>query len=91
MGTSYDDLMREAPPMRPASRLPWMLLLLTLAAGAASSLVLFRRIEALRGPGADSVMLSAEDPASPFFPSPSRFSTTSSDDRRSPIDMCANL
>ena len=48
MGTSYDDLMREAHPMRPASRLPWMLLLLTLAAGAASSLVLFRRIEALR-------------------------------------------
>ena len=48
MGTSYDDLMQEAHPMRPASRLPWMLLLLTLAAGAASSLVLFRRIEALR-------------------------------------------
>ena len=31
-----------------------------------------------------SVMLSAEDPDSPFFPSPSRFSTTRSDDRRSP-------
>ena len=34
MGTSYEDLMEEAR-MKPPSRLPWMLLVLTLAAGAA--------------------------------------------------------
>ena len=48
MGTSYDDLMQEAHPMRRPSRLPWTLLVLALAAGAGSSLVLLRRVEALR-------------------------------------------
>ncbi len=47
MGTSYDDLMEEAR-MKPPSRLPWMLLVLALAAGAAASLFLLRRNGALR-------------------------------------------
>jgi chemotaxis protein MotB len=48
MGTSYDDLMQEAQTMRRPSRLPWTLLVLALAAGAGASLVLLRRVEALR-------------------------------------------
>ena len=53
MGTSYDDLMEEART-KPPSRLPWMLLVLALAAGAAASLVLLRRIEALRADAASA-------------------------------------
>ena len=56
MATDYDDLMEEAR-MKPPSRLPWMLLVLTLAAGAAASLVFLRRIEALR---ADSTSAGAK-------------------------------
>ena len=56
MATDYDDLMEEAP-MKPPSRLPWMLLVLTLATGAAASLVFLRRIEALR---ADSTSAGAK-------------------------------
>ncbi len=48
MAMNYDDLMQDPHPARPASRLPWVLVVLTLAAGAAASLVLLRRIEALR-------------------------------------------
>lgn len=48
MGTSYDDVMQEALRMRRPSRLPWFLLVLALAAFAASSLLLLRRIEHLR-------------------------------------------
>ncbi|HEX7625357.1 MAG TPA: OmpA family protein [Anaeromyxobacteraceae bacterium] len=48
MGTSYDDLMQEAHSMRRPSRLPWTLLVLALAAGSAASLVLLRKVQALR-------------------------------------------
>lgn len=48
MGTSYDEVMEEALRMRRPSRLPWVLLVLALVAGAAVSLFLLRWIEALR-------------------------------------------
>jgi chemotaxis protein MotB len=46
--TSYDEVMEEALRMRRPSRLPWVLLVLALAAGAAVSVFLLRWIEALR-------------------------------------------
>ncbi len=48
MGTSYDEVMEEALRMRRPSRLPWMLLVLALVAGAAVSIFLLRWIETLR-------------------------------------------
>ncbi len=48
MRTSYDEVMEEALRMRRPSRLPWVLLVLALVAGAAVSLFLLRWIEALR-------------------------------------------
>jgi chemotaxis protein MotB len=48
MGTSYDEIMDEALRLRRPSRLPWMLLVVALAASGAASLYLLRRNEALR-------------------------------------------
>jgi chemotaxis protein MotB len=48
MATSYDDVMEEALRLSRPSRLPWVLLVLALAAGLATSLFLLRRNEALR-------------------------------------------
>jgi chemotaxis protein MotB len=48
MGTSYDEVMQEALRMRRPSRLPWVLLVLVLAAGAAASVFLLHRIGDLR-------------------------------------------
>ena len=60
MATTYDDVMEEALRLSRPSRLPWVLLVLALAAGVASSLFLLRRNEALRAE-ASSVHATALD------------------------------
>lgn len=60
MGTSYEDVMQEAIRMRRPSRLPWALLVLVLAAGAAASLLLLRRMGDLRAESTSAAAKAVE-------------------------------
>ncbi len=48
MTSSYDEMMAQALRMARPSRLPWVLVILALVAGGASSVFLLRRVEAVR-------------------------------------------